>query len=177
MALKYRRHQCKRGVTTVITVTGCWPTWIGKTHNFPFLLSRPVRAVDSMQHKAAEMWSWAFNLIKRVQNSTSTATKNLRDFLRHRDNFSAIFINVIWHVLSRTSCRHWIFKSYHLIGGYKQRKNDDYKHSDILRWFILVVLSVKNNNNNNPSTQTYCKEFFKICVVLTDYFLALTKNR
>jgi hypothetical protein len=81
---KCRPHRCQRGdvVQSLAWLSADRP---GRAkhdiHHFPSSLSRPMLAEVSLQHKAAEMWSWTPNLIQYVRNLTSTATKTLHNFL------------------------------------------------------------------------------------------------
>jgi hypothetical protein len=80
---KFRQHRCQRGavVQSLTWLATDRPGWAKRDiHDFFSSLSRPVFVEVSLQHQAAEMWSWTPNLNQYVRNLTSTATKNLHNF-------------------------------------------------------------------------------------------------
>jgi len=82
---KFRQRRCQRGsvVRSLTWLAADRPGWAKRDiHNFSSSLSRPMLAEISLQHPAAEMWSWTPKLpIQYLRNLTSTATKNLHNFL------------------------------------------------------------------------------------------------
>jgi len=80
----FRQHRCQRGAVdqSLMWLAADRAGWTKHDiYKFFSSLSRPLLAEVSLQHKAAEMWSWTPNFIHYVRNFTSTATKNLHNFL------------------------------------------------------------------------------------------------